>query len=112
MLDRLGEGEQVSAPAHWPIEVSNALLTAVRRKRIQQSRAELFLDKLASLPILVELSLSAVQVKAVFALCTQHGLTFYDGTYLELAARTGLPLATLDVALLRAAPLAGVTLIP
>jgi len=42
LLDRLGEGEQVSAPAHWPIEVSNALLMAVRKKRIQQWRARFF----------------------------------------------------------------------
>jgi predicted nucleic acid-binding protein len=111
LLDRLSAGEQAFAPAHWPIEVSNGLLIALRRNRIQPGRTELFWDKLASLPIAVEPPLSLDQVKAVFALCTQHSLTFYDGTYLELAKRTAFPIATLDGALRRAAPLEGVSIV-
>jgi predicted nucleic acid-binding protein len=37
-----------------------------------------------------------------------HGLTLYDSMYLELALRTGLPLATLDKRLARAALETGV----
>lgn len=111
LLDRLGSREQVSVPAHWPIEVSNGLLVAVRRKRIEPDRAEWFWDRLSSLPIAVEPPLSSNQAKVVFALCVKHGLTFYDGTYLELANRMSLPLATLDAALLKAAPLENVALI-
>jgi predicted nucleic acid-binding protein len=111
LLDRLSAREHVSVPAHWPTEVSNGLLMAVRRKRIQLNRAEWFWDKLASLPIFVEPPLTPTQAKAVLTLCTNHELTFYDGTYLALAKHTGLPLATLDTALLRAAPLEGVSLI-
>jgi len=43
-------------------------------------------------------------------LAAQHGLTTYDAAYLELAIRRGLPLATLDVSLARAARAEGVTL--
>ena len=111
LLDRLSAGEQVFAPAHCPIEVSNGLLTAIGKKRIEIAIAELFWNKLASLPILVEPPLSVDQIKTVFALCTQHSLTFYDGVYLELARRSATPLATLDSALLKAAPLEGVALI-
>ena len=35
-------------------------------------------------------------MKRVSALAEQHGQTAYDATYLELAMRLGLPLATLD----------------
>jgi len=41
-------------------------------------------------------------------LARQHGLTEYDATYLELALREGLPLATLDSKLEAAATAAGV----
>jgi predicted nucleic acid-binding protein len=39
-------------------------------------------------------------------------LTFYDGIYLELAIRRGLPLASSDAALRRAAHRHGVSLAP
>ena len=111
LLRRLNAGDTIVVPAHWPTEVSNGLLTVIRRKRIEPGVAEIFWSKLASLPIVVEPPLSLDQIKTVFALCTQHGLTFSDGTYLELARRMGLPFATLDGALLRAAPSQGVALV-
>jgi predicted nucleic acid-binding protein len=44
------------------------------------------------------------------ALALRHGLTLYDAVYLELAMRRGLPLASSDKALRRAAAAEGVTL--
>jgi predicted nucleic acid-binding protein len=41
----------------------------------------------------------------------EHHLTAYDAAYLELALRTGLPLATLDDDLRKAALTAGVALV-
>jgi predicted nucleic acid-binding protein len=84
---------------------------ALRRKRIQPGRFELFWDQLAVLPIAVEPPISLDQTKGILALCERHGLTIYDGTYLELAKPRGLPLATLDSALLRAAQQEGVALV-
>ena len=104
LLRRLTTGDQIVVPAHWPIEVSNALLMATRRKRIPEGRAVLFLDELAMLPINVEPALTFSQARAAYTLCEQHNLTFYDGTYLELARRLSLPIATLDEAILKAAP--------
>lgn len=48
----------------------------------------------------------------VFELAVKHGLTFYDATYLELALRLDLPLATLDNARARAAESEGVLWVP
>lgn len=111
LLDRLRSGDQIAVPAHWPTEVSNGMLMGVRSKRIQPDRPALFWDELAILPIEIDPPLSPDYAKAVLVLCQQHGLTVYDAAYLELAKRKGLPLATLDSALLKAAPLEGVELI-
>ncbi len=111
LLDRLRAGDGILVPAHWPTEVSNGMLIALRRKRIQPGRPELFWDALAALPIEVEPPLSPLQAKAVLVLSAQHGLTVYDAAYLELAKRKSLPLATLDTDLIRAASAEGVPLV-
>jgi predicted nucleic acid-binding protein len=111
LLDRLRNGDQIVVPAHWPTEVSNGMLMALRRKRIQPDRPVLFWDELAVLPIEVESPLPPSRAKAVLALGLQHGLTVYDAAYLELAQRKGIPPATLDSALLKVAPLETVKLI-
>jgi predicted nucleic acid-binding protein len=47
----------------------------------------------------------------VFKLADQYSLTIYDAGYLELAIREGLPLATLDNDLRKAARASGVPLV-
>lgn len=63
---------------------------------------------IASLPIDVEPPLGPDRATAVLDVSEQGGLTIYDGAYLELAHRYGLPLATLDSALVNAAAKLGV----
>ena len=46
----------------------------------------------------------------ILALARQYGLSSYDASYLDLAIRTSLPMATLDKDLRRAARRCGVTL--
>jgi predicted nucleic acid-binding protein len=111
LLERLRSGDRVCVPAHWPTEVSNGLLMALRKKRIKPGRFELFWDQLAVLPIAVEPPISLNQTKEILVLCEHHGLTIYDGAYLELAKRRGFLLATLDSALLRAANQEGVAIV-
>lgn len=111
LLERLRSGDRIYVPAHWPTEISNGLLMALRRKRIPPGRAALFWDELAVLPIMVEPPLSADQAKAVFAVGERYGLTVYDATYLELAKRKNLALATLDSELGKAARLEGLTVV-
>jgi predicted nucleic acid-binding protein len=111
ILRRLNTGDEAIVPAHWPNEVSNALLSASRRGRIPFLRTNLFWDELAQFPINIEPPISPNLAKSILSLCDQYRLTFYDATYLELAQRLALPLATLDDDLRRAASLAGVALI-
>ena len=48
---------------------------------------------------------------ATLQLSERHGLTLYDAAYLELSLRRGLPLASLDAELRRAAQIEGVVVL-
>jgi predicted nucleic acid-binding protein len=98
-------------PVRWPAEVANALLIAVRRGRISQEKANRFLLDLRALPIRLDPESSDAVFDQVFKLAEQYSLTIYDASYLELAIREGLPLATLDNDLRKAARASGVPLV-
>jgi predicted nucleic acid-binding protein len=108
VLERLRHGDRMIVPAHWPTEVLNGLLVALRRKRIGSEQPAQFWDQLVLLPIEIEPPLATPQAKAILALGEKYNLTIYDAAYLDLANRRGLPLGTLDAELRRAAELQGV----
>ena len=89
----------------------NGLIMAVRRGRIDLERVARFARDLAALPIRIEPPHAPAAWDAVIRVATKHGLTVYDAAYLELAGRTGLPLATLDGELRAAALAASVVLV-
>jgi predicted nucleic acid-binding protein len=95
------------APRLWAYEVRNGVLTGVRRGRIPRTHAERFLASLSGLRVGLT---DPHSYDAVFALVDRHGLTFYDAAYLDLALREGLPLASLDDRLRKAAAKSGVLL--
>ncbi|MGH6916851.1 MAG: type II toxin-antitoxin system VapC family toxin [Geminicoccaceae bacterium] len=96
------------APAHWPLEVANALLMAERRRRISADFRNAALHDLAALPIALDSETSARAWDETLRLAEVHRLTVYDAAYLELAQRSALPLATLDAGLRVAARELGV----
>jgi predicted nucleic acid-binding protein len=96
------EVEELFVPAHWPIEVLSALLRGERRRRIDKQGITEFLALLTSLRIRVEETLGVRELINLRALCERHHLSAYDGTYLALAMKTNLPIATADAALIRA----------
>ncbi len=111
LLVRLQTGDEAVVPAHWITEVGNALLMGVRRKRITAQDAYQFLADLEFLPIRTSATTRRMVRGAVFPIAEQYGLTVYDAAYLELAIREGLPLATLDDDLSKAAKSAGAFLV-
>ncbi len=111
LLERLRSGDEAIAPAHWPTEVMNGLIVAVRRSRITFSQVLQFAEALASLPIHVEAPTPPALWGSLLALAADTGLTIYDAAYLELAMRSASPLASLDGDLQRAARNAAVPLI-
>jgi predicted nucleic acid-binding protein len=110
LLGILRAGDEATVPAHWPVEVANAILIAIRRGRISRDKANRFLVDLRALPIRIDTESGETAFDQTFKLAEQYNLTIYDAAYLELAIREGLPLATLDDELRKAARAAGVVL--
>lgn len=91
-------------PALWFSEVANAIAVAERRGRIRRAEIARVVGLISSIAISVDHTL-AVQpwITNVTSLTRRTNLSAYDATYLELAMRLGLPLATTDRVLRRAA---------
>lgn len=102
VLDRVSEAGAI-VPVLWRLEVANAFQSALRRKRITVVYRDESLSALAQLPITVDADTGTYAWTTTLRLAERFGLTLYDATYLELAQRRGLPLATLDKALCEAA---------
>ena len=101
VLDRLTELVAV-VPSIWLLEVVNVLLVAERQKRLSESDSIRFLTLLSQLPILVEYE-GPEMMKELLALARSNNLSSYDASYLDLAMRKGVPIATLDNKLIEAA---------
>ena len=99
------------APSIWPLEFGNTLLVAERRKRVTETEAMRARDIGLGLAIQVVPDHPQRVLTETLALARQHGLTVYDASYLDLAMREGVPLATLDGPLAMAARRAGVPLL-
>lgn len=97
---------QVWVPALWQIEVGNLLLSAHRRRRIDDAKRRELVAAAQALRLRVDRE--PVAMAALDDLAARHALSVYDATYLELALRRNLPLATADAALLKAMAAAGV----
>ena len=102
ILDRL-EDSAGFVPSIWPLEVCNVLLVAERKKRIGEAGSTRFIALLSELPIIVEQESPERMIKDIFPLARKHKLSSYDASYLDLAMRKGLPIATLDKNLIAAA---------
>lgn len=100
--------ETALVPTLWWFEVRNVLVTSERRKRLTSDGSREFLKFLAGFPIRND---EEPDEDAILGFARKHQLSFYDATYLEVAHRKGLPLATLDSALRKAAEAAGVPLL-
>jgi len=90
-------------PAIWPLEAGNVLVYAERRGRINKSDSSYILELLSNLPIIVEQESSGRMLSEIFMLARNCGLSTYDASYLDLAMKMSLPLATLDEKLKKAA---------
>lgn len=95
ILSRLVD-EAALVPTLWYLEVANVLAFAEKHKRITLSQSNEFLSLLEVFEIEVDDSAPNRAFSHYLPLCRDHGLTSYDVAYLELAVRSGLPLATLD----------------
>ena len=109
VLDRLA-GATAVVPSIWPLEVVNVLLEAERQKRLSESDSIRFLTLLSQLPIVVEHERPET-MQEILALGRTNNLSSYDASYLNLAMKKGLSLATLDNKLIQAAGRVNVSLL-
>ncbi len=100
--------DEARAPSLWWFEVRNTLIVNERRGRIAEADTTAFLRSLSRLGVTIDRSPEEAEL---LALGRRLRLTVYDASYLELARRDGLPLATLDGDLIRAARAERLTLL-
>ncbi len=98
-------------PQIWPMEVANALLVGEIRKRITNEGIAEQLDHFRKLPIEVDSSTANLAWKEIITIARQQRLTTYDASYIELANRLKLPLASRDKEMIGAAIRLGIDII-
>lgn len=97
-----------TVPNLWHLEAANVLITAERRGQLETADVERFIAQLESLPIQVDPMTAHQAFSRTLSLSKAYKLSSYDAAYLELAIRKGLPIATLDKDLFKAAKKANV----
>ena len=110
VLDQVVE-EGAAVPVLWRLEVTNGFQMAIRRKRIDAAFRDRALPQLSLLPITMDVDSDLHVWTAALRLADRFGLTIYDASYLELAQRRELPLASLDQELRAAARKLGLHLL-
>ena len=99
------------APSVLPLEVGNVLLVAERTRRLRKADSDRFIELLSRLPISILPEPSGRALGEILILARRYRLSTYDASYLDLAMREGIPLATRDKALQKAARRCQVTLV-
>ena len=107
VLEAMKSTETV-VPGIWSLEVANVLARAEAKDLGTEARSEAFVGMLQRMDIAIDGATSAQALGSTLQLARRYKLSAYDASYLELALREGLPLATLDDDLTKAAKRAGV----
>ena len=90
-------------PNLWHLEAANVLLGAEKRGGTSIGEIERFIAQLENLPIHVDSQTANQSFSRIMTLAREYKLSSHDASYLELAIREGLPIASLDKSLLKAA---------
>lgn len=98
-------------PQLWHLEVCNALIIGEIRKRITYAEMIGQLEHFRQLHIDVDNSTASLAWNSILSIARQEKLTTYDASYVELAVRLNLALASRDKAMLNAAKKLGVDII-
>jgi predicted nucleic acid-binding protein len=111
VLERLKSAHAI-VPVVWGLEVANVITRAESQALVTEARSEAFLEMLAGIAIEVDSASSHHALNNTLNLARRYKLSSYDASYLELALRQGIALATLDTDLRKAAKKAGVEILP
>jgi predicted nucleic acid-binding protein len=92
----VSKDDQMYVPHLWWHELGNILKTTVRKKRLEYADALVIVSRLSALPVNTDSESGGSYASALLGLAHDYGITTYDAAYLELAARKGAVLGTLD----------------
>lgn len=107
VLDAMLNGSAL-VPVTWGLEVANVIARAEAKGLVTEARSEVFLGMLEEVDIEVDEATFSRTLSDTLQLARRYRLSAYDASYLELALREGIPMATLDEDLQKAARKAGV----
>jgi predicted nucleic acid-binding protein len=109
---RLSAGARAAVPSLWHLEMGNGFALAQRRGAFSPVETDQYLFEIESLlATCIETEAELLPIGEVVRSAISLQLSAYDALYLKLAQSLGLPLATLDRELQRAAAKAGVPLV-
>jgi predicted nucleic acid-binding protein len=104
------ENSEALVPGIWALEAANVMLKAQTKNAVTEARCATFVGLLQDMTITTDPLTATCALGDTLQLARRFKLSSYDASYLELAMREGLPLATLDVDLRRAMAHTGVAL--
>jgi len=107
VLDAMKDAD-VFVPVTWGLEVANVIARAETKGLVTEARSGAFIEMLEGVDIEVDAATFTHSLSDTLQLARRYKLSAYDASYLELALRLGIPLATLDEDLQKAAKKAGV----
>lgn len=107
-LKALKESQAV-VPSLWALEAANVIAKVEAKGIVTEAESQRFIALLGRLDIVIDPATAIYALGDTLNLARRYKLSAYDAAYLELALRRGMPLATLDAALAKAATIAGVS---
>ena len=87
---------RICVPSIWCYEIANSLYVSEKRKRLNISEINEFIEIIAVFPITVESNSFLKVTTDILRMSRQYGLTAYDASYVELAFRKSIPIASFD----------------
>ena len=101
---------QAIAPSLMALEIADVVAKLEFKGLVAEADSQRFIALLGRLNMVTDQATAAHALGDTLNLARRYRLSAYDAAYLELALRTGLPLATLDANLTKAAKSAGVAI--
>lgn len=101
---------QAVVPSLLALEVANVVAKLESNGVVTEADSQRYIALLGRLNVTIDQATAAHALSGALNLARRYKLSAYDAAYLELALRTGLPLATLDADLAKAATTAGVSI--
>ena len=99
---------QAVVPSLFALEAANVVAKLESKGIVTEADSKRFIALIGRLNVVTDQATATHALGDTLNLARRYKLSAYDASYLELAQRTGLPLATLDANLAKAATTAGV----